>query len=399
VPPPGPLRIMATSTFVNTFGNGLFLTSAALFYTRSVGLTASQVGLGLTLAGLASLLVGVPAGHLADLRGARELLIVLNVVEAGAMASLVLVHSFASFLVVTIAYSCIDKSSNAVRQGLVARVFAPEERVRGRAYLRSITNLGISFGAALSGLAIAADTREAYVALVLGDATTYLVAAWFLSRLPASVPGATAHTGGMLIALRDRPFVAVTLLSGVMSIHYVLLEVALPLWIDRYTDAPTWTIALLFLINTACCVLFQVRAAQRAVDVRSSALSNRRGGVLLALSCVVFALSDGLPAALAVAVLVLGALVNVAGELFQAGGAWGLGFGLSPEHLQGQYQGLYTTGFAASNMIGPLLVTSTVIALGRPGWLIIGAIFVVAGVALVPVSAWAERSRVPAAVW
>src|SRR4051794_33938441 len=143
VPPPGPLRVMATATLVNTFGNGLFYTSAALFYTRSIGLSPGQVGVGLTVAGLAALLVGVPAGHLADLRGARELLRIIYVAEAVAMVGLVLVHSFPGFLLVVTFYSCVDKAGNAVRQGLVASAFPAEERVRGRAYLRSVTNLGI----------------------------------------------------------------------------------------------------------------------------------------------------------------------------------------------------------------------------------------------------------------
>jgi MFS family permease len=393
VPPPGPLRLLATATLVNTFGNGLFYTSAALFYTRSVGLSPTQVGVGLTVAGLLALLVGIPAGHLADLRGARELLVVLLVAEGLAMASFALVAGFTGFLLASIAYTCLDKAANAVRQGLIAGALAPEARVPGRAYLRSVTNLGIAGGAALAGLAIAADSRAAYVALVLGDATTYLLAAVVIARLPRSVPRTAGPAGGMLIALRDRPFVSVTLLSTILSMHYVLLEVAVPLWVDRRTNAPAWTVALLFLVNTACCVLFQVRASRSSVDIRSSAIATRNGSLLLGASCVVFALSAGLSAPVAVAVLVVAALINVAGELLQASGSWGLTFGLPPEHAQGQYQGLASTGFAASNMLGPVLVTLTAIEQGLAGWLFLGVMFVAAGVATVPVAAWAERTR------
>ena len=104
-------------------------------------------------------------------------------------------------------------------------------------------------------------------------------------------------------------------------------------------------------------------------------------------------MSEGLPATAAVLVLVVAAGVHVAGELFQSAGAWGLGFGLSPEHAQGQYQGLYMTGFAAATMIGPLVITSTVISWGRPGWFLLAGMFLVVGLALVPVSRWAERER------
>lgn len=393
VPPPGPLRVLATATLVNTFGNGLFFTASALFYTRALHLTPHQVGLGLTLAGLVALLVGVPAGHLADLRGAREVLTAIYVVEAATMAVLPFVSGFAGFLAAVLVFVVVDRAGNAVRQGLIASAFPAQERVAGRAYLRAVTNLGISFGSVLAGVAIGIDSRAAYDALLLGDAATYLVAAALLSRLPVSTRRARTDGESMLLALRDLPFVVVTVLTGAMAMQYVLLEIGVPLWIDRHTDAPRWTVALVFLLNTVACVLFQVRASKGAVDVPSSARANLRGGVLIALSCVVFASASGHGAATAVALLLVGAAVHVTGELFQAAGAWGLGFGLAPEHAQGQYQGLYATGFAASSMLGPIVITSTVVTLGRPGWYLLAAVFLLLGLALVPVSRWASASR------
>ena len=66
------LRIMAVATLVNTFGNGALMTTFALYFTRVVGLRPTQVGVALSAGALAGLLVQVPAGHLADLRGPRK---------------------------------------------------------------------------------------------------------------------------------------------------------------------------------------------------------------------------------------------------------------------------------------------------------------------------------------
>ena len=387
---------MAVATLVNTCGNALFLTAAVLFYTRMLHLTPHLVGTGLTVAGLVALLVGVPAGHLADLRGAREVLIVLCVGLAAVMCVLPFVHGYRQFLTALVVYGVLDRASNAVRQGLIASVFVAEERVRGRAYLRAVTNLGIAGGSAVAGAAIALDSRAAYEVLIVGDAVTYLLAAVAISALPVSSRRERSGSEGMLTALRDRPFVVVTVLSGLMALQYSLMEVGLPLWVDRYTEAPRWMIAVLYLVNTVACVLFQVRAAKAATDVTSSARLNLRGALFVAASCLVFALSQGRAEPVAVALLVLGAAVHVTGELFQAAGSWGLGFGLSPEHAQGQYQGLYTTGFAAAMVLGPLFITSTVIAWGRPGWYLLAGVFVVTGLAVVPVARWAEGTRQPA---
>jgi MFS family permease len=396
LPPAGPTRLLAGATFVNTFGNGLFYAGSVLFFTRSVGLSPTQVGLGLTLAGLLGLLSGIPAGHLADRRGAREVLAVLMVAEGFAVACLTLVHAFPAFLLVTCAYTVVDRASNGVRQGLIAASFAPADRVRGRAYLRSVTNLGLALGAAMAGVALQVDTRAAYVSLLLGDALSFFLAMVVVLQLPRSIRAAAPAAGGMLLALRDRPYVVIAVLNGLVGMHYVLLEVAVPLWVAGHTSAPRWTVSLVFLINTACCVLFQVRASRGAVDVTSSARAVRNGTVLLGLSCAVFAAAGGRAAPVAVAVLAVAALVNVSGELLQASGSWGLGFGLAPETAQGQYQGLYSTGFAAASMLGPLLVTATAIRYGTAGWLGLGLFFALAGAATVPAAGWAERSRLAA---
>jgi hypothetical protein len=107
----------------------------------------------------------------------------------------------------------------------------------------------------------------------------------------------------------------------------------------------------------------------------------------------VFAASAGRSTAVAVVVLVVATLVNVAGELEQSAGSWGLGFGLARETAQSQYQGLYSTGFAVSSMLGPVLVTQTAIAHGTAGWVLLAVLFGGVGVVAVPVSAWAARER------
>ncbi|MEV6147490.1 MULTISPECIES: MFS transporter [unclassified Streptomyces] len=58
----GPRRTLATASFINMLGSGVFTLSAAVFFTRSVGLPVSQVGLGMGLGALVGLLSGVPVG-------------------------------------------------------------------------------------------------------------------------------------------------------------------------------------------------------------------------------------------------------------------------------------------------------------------------------------------------
>jgi len=383
LPPDPAQRTWALATLVNTAGNGMFFSVSAIYFTQSVGLSPAQVGVGLTIAGLCGLLAGVPAGHLGDVRGPRNVLVALALVEGIGVAVYTLVSSFAAFLTVACLVTTVDRAGNAVRNGMIAALGAPGERVRLRAYLRAVTNVGITVGAPVGGLALAADTRAAYVVVVLLDAATFVLAAGLILRVPA-VPG-RPHTGDgpRLAVLRDRPFLLVAVVHAVLALHFALLDVALPLWVAHRTDAPKWVIAVLLLVNTITVVLLQVRASRGVVTVSDGAVALRRSGVVLALACVVFALSGAVPAGVAVALLIAGALVHVTGELLQSAGGWAVSFGLAPEHRQGQYQGLFSTGFAAASMLAPAVLTTLCVTWGWPGWLVVGAIFVAAG-ALIP---------------
>ena len=393
LPEPGPARTLALSSLVNTVGRGTWLTASALFLTRSVGLTVAQVGLGLTLTALVSLVVSAPMGYLADRHGPRGLQIAAMLASAVCTAALLAVGSFATFLVVGTLMAVVDAAARGSRGALIAGAVPPDQRVRTRAYLRAVTNVGISVGAVLAGVGLAADTRAAYVSLILLDAVTYLVAAAVLLWLPTVPPVPAPTHGPRLIALRDRPFLAFTVLDGLMSMHFGLLNIALPLWIAGHTTAPRWLISACLLVNTTIVVLFQVRASRGTEELTGAGRAARRAGAVIAVACVLFAASGGVPAPAAVALLLGGSLVHVIGELWHAAAGWGISFGLAPAHAQGQYQGAYGMGMQLGGMVAPVVVTSLAIGWGVPGWLLLGGLFLLLGALVPPVVRWAERSR------
>src|SRR5262249_58689599 len=59
-------RWLALAALIDSTGTGLFMTGSAIYFTRVVGLSAAQVGLGLSVAGLVGLLGSVPIGVLGD---------------------------------------------------------------------------------------------------------------------------------------------------------------------------------------------------------------------------------------------------------------------------------------------------------------------------------------------
>ncbi|MFD0527718.1 MFS transporter [Kitasatospora arboriphila] len=120
LPPPGPARGLAGAQLTNALGDGAFLVTSALYFTRVVGLSAGQIGLGLTLGWAAGALAGVPLGHLADRRGPRGVAALLAVATSAAVGVFLLASSFPVFLAAAVLYGCAQSGLGAARQALLA---------------------------------------------------------------------------------------------------------------------------------------------------------------------------------------------------------------------------------------------------------------------------------------
>src|SRR3954471_16782787 len=85
--PPSPLAgRLAAQSLLFALGEGTFMTGSAVFFTQIVGLTAAQVGLGLTCAGVAAFLAALPMGRLVDRFGSRKMWSVSAIGQAGMFA-------------------------------------------------------------------------------------------------------------------------------------------------------------------------------------------------------------------------------------------------------------------------------------------------------------------------
>ncbi|MFF0415786.1 MFS transporter [Kitasatospora sp. NPDC004745] len=401
---PDPMvRRLAGATLVNTVGNGLSLSVAVLFFTRVLGLSAAQLGLGMTAAGLCGVAASVPAGRAADRWGARPVLVVLVVAEAVGTAGYALVHSYPAFVALACGVAAVDRGSAAVRNALYAEVLPPERRVAGRAYLRVVTNIGICLGTAVGAVALQVDTRPVYLAAILADAASFAVVAVLFHRLPAHErPAPTAPQAGggepdgrrarrRNPALRDGPFLVVTVLNSVLCLQFAVLEVGVPLWIVQDTEAPRITVAGTLIVNTLLVVALQVRATRGTEDRATAARLCGRAGLLLAASCLVIALAHGLPAVVAALVVLGGVALQSLGEVLGQAGGWALSYDLAGERDHGAYQGVYNAGTAAAMMAGPALVTTAVIGFGPVGWAVLGGVLAAAGLAMGPAVRWAGR--------
>ncbi|MBQ1069974.1 MFS transporter [Micromonospora sp. D75] len=388
LPPPGPLRTLAYATLVNTVGAGLWLAGGALYLTRDVGLSATSVGAGLTVAGLVGLSASVPLGALADRSDPRTLRAVLQVGQAVAALAYLLVGSFPAFLAVAVPEALLATGNLAVRAALVAAVGGPDGRVHAFATLRAVANLGITVGTALAGIALAVDTHRAYQVLVVGNAATYLLSAALLLRLPPQpatdgarrTPGAPRR-GGRGGPLRDGRFLAVSGASAVLSTHVTVLVLVVPLWTVDRAGAPPPVVSAVLLANTILTVLLAVRLSRGAERAAPAARKLRRAGLVLAAATPLYAVTGVLPVLPAVVLLLVATAVWTVGDLWHGAAGAGLAYDLAPPGAIGAYQGADGLLAGLAQALGRGLLTLLVLGSGPVGWLVLGVVFAAAGLA------------------
>ena len=391
------IRAMSYQSVLSAFGEGAFLTGSAVYFTQVVGLSAAQVGLGMTLAGVATFLASVPLGRAADTFGTRRTWIVGSLLEALLFASWVLARDFLAYVLVTTLLELAQTWMRAGRNAYRFTVFPREGRVRSMAYLRAARNVGYTLGALAGGLALAAHHDRLVEAVPIATALILLANTGWVARLPkvaesgehGSESALEELTGGT--ALRNRGFLAMSFLNGVLATHQVLLNVVIPLWLVEETDAPRVLLAWLFGTNTVLAVLLQVAAARGVDDVATSLRAERRGAACFVLSCAIVLVTHDTTGWITIALVWLGHVTVTGAELLQSAGEWGLQAELSDPQRRGEYQGVANLGETLGTVWAPAAYTWLAMSWGAPGWVVIATIVVVAGVLITPAAHAAQR--------
>ncbi|HET9421245.1 MAG TPA: MFS transporter [Nocardioides sp.] len=382
-------RALTVATMAMSLSTGLFYAVSALYFTRTLGLSATTVGLGLTVAGACGVVASYAAGWASD-RVPADLVQRWAMVGQGlALLAYVFADGTAWFVLVACFAVGLRAAGGAARQAMIARWFTGSDRVTTRAGLRVVTNVGIGLGTVVAAVALVIDTAAAYRFTMAGAGVLVLLATVPLFGLGRRVPGLTDRllpiaddeSGGPRgrSPLTDRTYLGAVAMATVFAINFGIQTVGVPLWVAGHTEAPTVVISLLMIVNTIFVAVFQVPASRGTHDILVAGRAVRRAGVLVAVGCGLLAAAAYGGTGPAVVLLVLGALALAAGEVFSEAGNWGLAFELADPRSAGAYQGVSQTGYAVAAMLAPTVVTVTAISHGTPGWVLLAVLFLAAG--------------------
>lgn len=374
------LPLVQTAALIEWTGTGLFLAVSTIYFVKIVGLPTAQVGSGLGIAGAVAM-IGTPLiARLARRHGPRNVLVGLNLLRAMATLGYLWVNGWLSFAAVALVVALTEQSAPPLIQAYVGSLAPDAFRGRVLAVQRTLVNVGISAGGLIAGAVLGtADPAAFHVLLICGAVAYLLVAAvlGFGKGGAATVRG----SGSLRAAFGNRRFLALSGYNALLSLWVPVLNVAFPLWLVTGVHLPVRYAGILYAANTVLCIGLQYpfhrfhRTADQAL---------RSYGIAAALFAVAIGGLAAAPAFAGHAALaeLAGSIVMLTlAELLQVGAAWTLSFALAPSDDRSSYLLVFSAGSTLSNrVLGPVLMTSVVLALGEAGWIALACVFAASSV-------------------
>ncbi|THA70837.1 MFS transporter [Streptomyces sp. A0958] len=392
---------MLLALAVDRTGSGLWAASSVLYLTFVTHLSAQQIGVLLGTAGVAGIAGSPLAGRLAGRFPVRPLLIGCHLLRLVTLTLVLLCADFEALLPVIAVTYLGDRAAKTLEMLFATRA-AGERRAAYQALSRSAANAGYGVGAGIAAIGLAIGTTDAYRALILGNALSFVVAAALVWRTgepdgrttevarAVPVPGAAAPARPKG-PWRDRGYLRFALLDIPMNLDDSVLGVGLPLWLVNRTSAPHALVPAFLVINTVLVVVLQLAVSRRAEGPRQAVRAVLLYGVLMFVSCALLAGATGGGTWAAATVLLAAAVLVTMAELMRSVSSWELAVLLAPPDERAAYLGVAGMSQSIQKSAGPPLLTGVVMAAGPAGWLALGV--VVAGVAVVQQRCCGRRLR------
>jgi hypothetical protein len=172
------------------------------------------------------------------------------------------------------------------------------------------------------------------------------------------------------------------MVNALLTIHVVVLDVIMPIWVVTRTQAPHSVVAALLISNTLLVIAFQLPVSRPFETVHTAVSGLRLSGLLLAAMFALLALSSSVSVWPAVILLFISVIAHTGAEMVQGASSWPLSYDLAPQRHLGEYQGVWSLSEQAVRIIAPAGLTFILFSWSGPGAIVLAAALCAVGIAI-----------------
>jgi MFS family permease len=359
---PRQLWIVQAGIFLNALGWGAVLPFEVIYLHSGRGFSLGVAGLVIGVVTGLAVVASPAAGPVIDRAGARATAVGGGVALAAGYAGLAAAsrpwQAFAAAAAAGVGNGALQPSQSA----LLAVLAPPVLRHRAVAVSRVATNVGFGVGGGLGGV-VAARGLGGLVALLLGNAATYLVYVIVLVVAVASEPPTEPLPGGYWHVLRDGRFVWLAGINvAVITVGWGYLSWVVPQYAHGDLGISTTSLGLLLLANAFTVAIAQIPVS-RALEGRRRTTAIAITGVIFTGSFLLITAASWTRAGPAYIALLIGAIAIGIGECFHTTALMPLVADMAPTALRGRYMAAMSLswwiGLALASTVGIRLLAAS----------------------------------------
>jgi MFS family permease len=353
-------RLFVTAIGIDALGSGVWMPLSVLYFVRVTDLTLVHVGVALSIAAALSFPLALVIGSLVDRYDAKRVLQGGNVLQAIGFAAYPLANSL---LEVTLVVGIAALGRTAFwgsYSPMVAAVSEAGEREKWFGFLGALRNSGFAVGGLMAAAAIQIGTPEAFHAVVMLNAASYVLA--FVLMVRVEVHGVhdgvrQRQGGGWAEVAHDPGYRWLVGANFGYAMGCLALNVVMPVYIVETLHLDGWVSGAVYVINTVMIGVGQgliVRQMTGSVRWRIVVLA---AGLMIAAFLLLYT-AGALDPNVAIAVVLGAAVVYTLGEMAGGPVLAALAAESPPVHLRGRYLAVYQLSWNAASAVAPVLYLS-----------------------------------------
>lgn len=384
--PPSGVGIYAFANLITTITSGVILTSTIMYFSLVGKVESSSIAVAMT-AGAALGVICMPfIGRFAAKYSPKDTYISLLILQSVMISMWQMVKWTEIALLILVATTIVDRSINAVTGGFIASLRIEKESwPRARAYLRSITNIGIGIGGLIAGAFLILENQNNLRILITFAAIGPLISALLIRKIPVvTVPRrkvAVCEKNNLPTQppLKEKfKYIYLSLGNGILGISTDIFSIAVPLIILR-SSLSNGLVGVATALNTIVVVMLQVYISERTTKNNWPIVAYCAAGFLASGLWLLY-LTSIVSGKYAVIFLTIAIFMVTFSEIMQSSVSFLLSYSCTPDGNHSEYQANYATGRATIRACAPAALSNLVHA-GLPGWAF--ATIVVAAAAIV----------------